>query len=120
MHTKGPWTIKWKCNVFSERRLVANCGGYRSNIEDVDPENEANARLIAEAPTLKEDNVKLSQAVNDKDQELFESQELVGELLEALEELCRVNELHDVLEKHEFINAYNQSREAIRKAKEKL
>ena len=34
---------------------------------------------------LEEENKKLSQAVNDKDQELFESQELVGELLEALD-----------------------------------
>ena len=51
-HTKGPWTIKWMCNVFGGRRLVANCGGYRSNVEDVNPENEANAELIAQAPAM--------------------------------------------------------------------
>ena len=34
---------------------------------------------------LEEENKKLSQAVNDKDQELFESQELVADLLEALQ-----------------------------------
>ena len=34
---------------------------------------------------LQSQNAKLLQAVDDKDQELFESQELVGELLEALD-----------------------------------
>ena len=37
---------------------------------------------------LESQNAKLLQAVNDKDQELFESQELVGELLEALEAIA--------------------------------
>ena len=36
---------------------------------------------------LQSQNAKLLQAVDDKDQELFESQELVGELLEALESI---------------------------------
>ena len=51
-HTKGPWTIKWGTNVFSGDRIVANTGGHRSNVTDVDPENEANAVLIAKAPTM--------------------------------------------------------------------
>jgi len=50
MHTKGPWTIKWDTNIFSGERLVANTGGHRSNVTNVDPENQANARLIAAAP----------------------------------------------------------------------
>ena len=39
-----------------------------------------------------EQNARLLQAVNDKDQELFESQELVAELLEALEYLLNYPE----------------------------
>ena len=42
---------------------------------------------------------------------------LIVELLEALENLCRVNELHDVVTNNEFIDAYNNAHKAIRKAK---
>jgi len=40
-----------------------------------------------------------------------------AELLEALQDLCRVNELHDVVTGTEFIDAYNKAHKAIRKAK---
>jgi len=40
-----------------------------------------------------------------------------AELLEALRELCRVNELHDTVTGTEFIDAYNKAHEAIRKLK---
>ena len=49
-------------------------------------EHEEYLQVIAsEYGKLKKQNAKLLQAVNDKDQELFEAQELVEELLEALE-----------------------------------
>ena len=52
MFTKGEWEVKDRWNVMMGRRLVANCGGYHSNVEPVAEENEANARLIAQAPKL--------------------------------------------------------------------
>ena len=46
---------------------------------------------------IADEAAKLLQAVNDKDQELFESQELVAELLEALENLVEDCEHNDPL-----------------------
>ncbi len=58
-HTPGPWTIRYTTNIFGPRlngdgvRLVANTGGYSSNVDDsVDDVNKANAYLIAAAPDL--------------------------------------------------------------------
>lgn len=50
-YTKGRWEVRYQINVFCGRRLVANCGGYQSNVDSdgVDAENRANARLIANA-----------------------------------------------------------------------
>ena len=59
-HTPGPWTIRYRTNVFGIRRdvghvgSVAVCGGHDSNQVDCGPESEANARLIAAAPDLLE------------------------------------------------------------------
>jgi len=54
-HTPGPWSIHHEFNVFDENgRCVASCGGYSSNFRDVEPENRANAMLIAAAPDLLE------------------------------------------------------------------
>ena len=66
------------------------------------------------------ENAKLLQAVNDKDQELFESQELVGELLEALEEAMIVVALynHSYPNTIQGIDASDKGYLAIRKAKE--
>ena len=50
--TPGPWAVKWETNVFGGERLVAGTGGHTSNISDVEPENRANANLIAAAPEL--------------------------------------------------------------------
>jgi len=52
--TPGPWIIKHDFNVFKGNRSIAACGGYASNMEDVTPENIANARLIAKAPEMYE------------------------------------------------------------------
>lgn len=55
--TKGKWKIRFNLNVESEKgRLVASTGGYNSNIdgENVDEENRANAKLIASAPEMLE------------------------------------------------------------------
>ena len=53
-HTPGEWNIKYQHNVFGGKRLVANCGGYTSNVpsDNADAVNQANARLIAAAPDL--------------------------------------------------------------------
>lgn len=54
-HTPGPWHIKYRVNIFgAHERLVASSGGYVTNADDGEHilENEANARLIAEAPAL--------------------------------------------------------------------
>ena len=55
-HTAGPWTISRHCStlVIAERRTIATTGGEQSNIdrEQVDAENQANARLVAAAPEL--------------------------------------------------------------------
>lgn len=54
-HTPGPWTIRYETNVFSaDDRLVANAGGYSSNVNSdrVRAENLVNTRLIAAAPDL--------------------------------------------------------------------
>ena len=128
MHTKGPWkaesvksdgTLVYKRIKAANGKSVAFAGVYKGHDE------EANARLIAEAPTLKESNTKLLQAVNDKDLELFESQELVAELLEALEEIVEVGTVLIVrgrLDPNNIGEAYSQAdriaRKAIRKAKE--
>ena len=53
--TPGPWAVKWETNVFGGERLVAGTGGHTSNISDVEPENRANANLIAAAPELLEE-----------------------------------------------------------------
>ena len=65
---------------------------------------------------LESQNTKLSQAANDKDQELFESQELVGNLLEALETLSVVADTPYPIDKKWLSHFVT---EAIRKAKEK-
>jgi hypothetical protein len=57
---------------------------------------------------------KLSQAVNDKDQELFESQELVAALLEALETLSVVADTPYPVDKQWLVHFVAA---AIRKAK---
>jgi len=48
-YTKRGWEVVDRWNIFSGRRLVANCGGYSSNTESVVEENEANAHLIVTA-----------------------------------------------------------------------
>ena len=55
-YTKGDWEVydRWNVRVAGGGRLVANCGGYSSNYEDVVEENEANAHLIAAAPDMYE------------------------------------------------------------------
>lgn len=53
-YTKGEWRVEDRWNVLSGRRLIANCGGYHSNVEPVAEENEANAQLISSAPDLYE------------------------------------------------------------------
>lgn len=55
--TPGPWEVDSRCATRVYRaeeanRGVAACGGYCTNQSDVSEENEANARLIASAPTL--------------------------------------------------------------------
>ena len=61
---------------------------------------------------------KLSQAVNDKDTELFESQELVEELLEALEWYVNNDDTNYGDDQNNFRNTgRNRATEAIRKAK---
>ena len=47
---------------------------------------------------------KYKEAVNDKDQELFESQELVGELLEVLTELRKITKTHTILGRGDWLN----------------
>src|SRR5690606_19057690 len=52
-HTPGPWSIHHEFNVLDENgRCVASGGGYSSNLRDAEPENRANAMLIAAAPDL--------------------------------------------------------------------
>jgi hypothetical protein len=57
-HTPGPWQVRGRTNVFpagGTSRIIANCAGYSTNgpdWEEVNEENEANARLIAAAPDL--------------------------------------------------------------------
>lgn len=52
-HTKGPWVVDDGNNVFGGGRIVANCGGYQTNIGNSHmAENEANASLVAAAPEL--------------------------------------------------------------------
>ena len=89
MHTNGPWKVILDP---TRERIHIRSGSYI--VASLDNrrglgEPEANARLIAEAPAM----------------------------LEALEELCRVNELHDTVTNNEFIDAYNNAHMAIRKAK---
>lgn len=53
--TRGEWieNPKAKGNVMSKSgRSIANCNGYRSNKDDIDIENFANARLICAAPDM--------------------------------------------------------------------
>lgn len=53
-HTPGPWNLHkhaFAC-VTSEKMMVANCAGTTSNVEDLQPTQMANARLIAAAPEL--------------------------------------------------------------------
>lgn len=53
-YSNQPWTIKYLFNVFSDGRLVASCGGHSNNMnnQQVHDENVANARLIAQAPSM--------------------------------------------------------------------
>ena len=54
-HTPGPWKINPRASMVVESesgRTIASCGGYASTSEDTMPENQANARLIAAAPSL--------------------------------------------------------------------
>jgi hypothetical protein len=55
-HTPAPWVVKHGHNVMGGGRVVANTGGYSSNInaEEVLLENNANTALIAAAPELLE------------------------------------------------------------------
>jgi len=59
---------------------------------------------------------KLLQAVNDKDQELFESQELVANLADALKAVVEWDKKEMTFFAYPFIEKVN---EAIRKAKER-
>lgn len=57
-HTPGPWTIRHGTNIFGVRRDVGHEGSiattatHGSNQVDCGPESEANARVIAAAPSL--------------------------------------------------------------------
>ena len=56
-HTPGPWKINPRASMVVESesgRTIASCGAYTSNTENTEPENQANARLIAAAPELLE------------------------------------------------------------------
>ena len=68
-HTAGPWnTLQYgPVNVLAGRRMVATTGCYSSNVdtESVDAENEANARLIAAAPSILEYARKLESVLHD-------------------------------------------------------
>lgn len=67
-HTPGPWNLHkhaFAC-VTSEKMMVANCAVTTSNIEDLQPTQMANARLIAAAPDLLEavaGLIRLSEAI---------------------------------------------------------
>ena len=52
--TSGDWELLHKTSVMSGRRLVANTGGYASNVNStqVRKENEANANAITKLPQL--------------------------------------------------------------------
>lgn len=56
-HTPGPWEVSRGFNIVATdgRRSVATTGGYSDNmrVHEVDAENRANARLIAEAPAMR-------------------------------------------------------------------
>jgi hypothetical protein len=55
--TKGPWRVDPKAAtrvVATGDRSVCSCGGHTDNRRDTTDENQANARLIAAAPTLLE------------------------------------------------------------------
>ena len=51
-----PWTIYEQTHVMSGQRIVANTGGYSSNVDSdkVRKENVANAQFIAATPELYE------------------------------------------------------------------
>lgn len=55
-YTKGKWTVKYGTNVFCGERSIASCGEYQNKFDmgNTDLENEANAKLIASAPTMLE------------------------------------------------------------------
>jgi len=62
--TPGPWDISRYAatHISAASRLVCSAGGYSANRrrkEDVRDENVANARLIAAAPTLAADKLRL-------------------------------------------------------------
>ena len=107
MSELGKWCIEGR-DVFIERYSVNN------GIETMTKE-EAEAKLNEYA--------KLLQAVNDKDQELYEAQELITELLEALERTEQtMRNLASNLTGDLRIIAQNETfniREALSKAKEK-
>jgi len=69
---------------------------------------------------LEAENTKLSQVVNDKDQELFEAQETVAELLEASEALLDALRTHTVLGRGDWLNGLEANmKQLVSKAKEK-
>jgi len=66
--TKGEWVMykhAKSCVCADGGRIVANCGAYFNNIdyENVQTENDANARLIAQSPNLLDSLEKLMLSV---------------------------------------------------------
>ena len=75
------------------------------------------------AEDILNERAKLLQAVNDKDQELFESQELIGEMLEACQNALGIYDALKTFGADKALPGYESClaflNEAIRKAKEK-
>lgn len=80
-HTKDDWRVEDETQIVAGERLVANTGGYASNVKPARLENIGNAHLIAAAVNAcKEINPDNPMAVAESIKELREALKEITEL----------------------------------------
>ena len=79
-HTPGPWFITGGATRYIEARIgdgliqeVAACGPTMADVRGYDQQQEANARLIAAAPTMHEYIAKRADAGDNEAKQILES-----------------------------------------------